>query len=470
MKEFDYLEKLEREGSMNQKLKILEEGMTSTLEAYFRMTFGDVVLGLAAKTIESAMSIKTPMRHKDIGERLEWWLKNKVISQSSLLAFSGDEEQRPQKNFDHFLQLFEELQNVSGTEMKEVLKLFFRDCKPVDAKWFVRCLMGNLSCGLSWVTINKVFKLKGLPLIETFDVSLCTPLNCDTDAAMEKDLIEILEKHKIVYEEIKYDGIRLILRNCNMLRKKKTEALSRNGKQIESCGFLINEFDRVFGDRKIELDGELIAKDFQTLMTQVHRKNDLSVTMPRQYMVFDILSLDGHDMTYLPYLERRELLKKVFQELDSEIIQMVKNKSTSKWEDVIELFHKTVKAGYEGIIIKVDGLYTRDRSVWWKMKPVLTADLEIVSLNTATDGRHAGKVSSFTVCDGSKTVFANVGSGITDEDIQKMNKVKDLATWLGRIIEVKYNMITNQNEKGERSLRHPVFLGFRFDKDTAEVL
>jgi len=72
MKEFKYLEQIEKEGSMNQKIKILTEGMSPILEKYFRITFGDVVLNLAARTIENAMNIKTPLKHKDVGERLEW--------------------------------------------------------------------------------------------------------------------------------------------------------------------------------------------------------------------------------------------------------------------------------------------------------------------------------------------------------------------------------------------------------------
>ena len=469
MKEFEYLEKIEHEGSMNQKLKILTEGMSPILETYFRMTFGDVVLGLAAKTVENAMGIKTPVKHKDIGERLEWWLRNKS-GQSSLLAFSDLQENRPKKNWNDFLKLWEELQELSGGEMKEKVKEFFTDCNPSDAKWMVRCLMGDLSSGLSWVTVNKVFKLKGLPEIETFDLSLCESINCDTPEDMKKDLSYIIDKYGKVWREPKYDGIRLIARNANMLRKKKTELLSRAGKKIESASFLINEFDRIFGVRKIELDGELVAKDFQTLMTQVHRKNDLSVTMPRQYMVFDILSLDGNDMTYLPYTERRKLLEDVFATIDSEIIQFVKSKPTDDADEVIDLYNKSVEAGYEGLIVKADAKYSRDRSTWWKMKPVKTADLRICGMESKGSGRHMGKVSSFTVEDSTRTVVADVGSGLTDEDILKINKVKDLGTWLGRIVEVKYNSITKANERGIRSLRHPRFIGFRFDKTEPEAL
>jgi bifunctional non-homologous end joining protein LigD len=287
---------------------------------------------------------------------------------------------------------------------------------------------------------------------------------------MRRDIEDILIKHKEIWMEPKYDGIRLIVRNAVMLRKKKTEALSRDGKKIESVSFLINEFDRIFAERKIALDGELMAKDFQTLMTQVHRKNDLNLTMPRQYMVFDILSIDGNDITYLPYLERRKLLEEIFSNISSDIIKLVKSKSTNDADVAIDLYEKSVEAGYEGLIVKINSKYTRDRSAWWKMKPIKTADLVIDSLQSASSGRHAGKINCFGVKDKSGTVYVKVGSGITDEDVKKINSVADLSTWLGRIVEIKFNSITKQNEQGKRSLRHPVFLGFRFDKNEPEAL
>jgi len=104
------------------------------------------------------------------------------------------------------------------------------------------------------------------------------------------------------------------------------------------------------------------------------------------------------------------------------------------------------------------------------MKPVKTADLEIIVLNSAGSGRHAGKINSFTVMDKSGTVVSDVGSGISDEDIMKINSVRDLKSWLGRIVEVRFNSITNIKEDGKRSLRHPRFLGFRFDKTEPEEL
>lgn len=479
MNEFRALEMIEKENSTNKKIEILTSEMDDKLEEYFRMTFGDVILNVASKTIENALEIKSPIKHRDIGERLEWWLKNNS-KQSSLLAFSGIQEHNKNYGFSDFKRLFEELQGLRGNESEAKLKEFFENCNPENAKWFARCIIKNLSCGVSWTTVNKVFKKLGKKEIETFDLSLCSLIDCTTEDKMHAQLSDISEKDfyndggeliegEHIWVEPKYDGVRLIVRNAILGRKKKTHALSRNGKTIESVPSLLAEFDRVFGEMKIELDGELIAKDFQTLMTQVHRKNDLSTTMPREYMVFDILSLNGNDMTYLPYTKRRETLEKLFSNFSSETIKLVKNKIIDSTQGIIDMFKQSVSAGYEGVIVKINRPYTRDRTVWWKMKPVLTADLEIVGLEQGS-GRHAGKIAVLTVRDASGKVTSRVGSGLSDEVITQMNKAKDYSSWLGKIVEVRYDSITKPNSYGLRSLRFPRFVRFRFDKEKAEVL
>jgi len=261
----------------------------------------------------------------------------------------------------------------------------------------------------------------------------------------------------------------LVVRNCLLQKNIDTEAVSRNGKRIESVNLVINEFNKCFGNVHIELDGELIAKDFQTLMTQVHRKNNLSNTLPREFMVFDILTYDGNDVTYLTYEERRKILENLFSKFESEVIKLIKNREAKTTENIIDVFKKSVSGGYEGIILKNNSLYTKDRENWYKMKPITEASLEIISLNREGKGRWAGMISSFDVTDASGTVVSKVGSGMNDETIKHVNK-GNIAEWLGKIVEIRYDCVTKPNKLGKRSLRFPRFIKFRFDLNKPDKL
>ena len=59
-----------------------------------------------------------------------------------------------------------------------------------------------------------------------------------------------------------------------------------------------------------------------------------------------------------------------------------------------------------------------------------------------------------------------VGSGIKDVDKLTFRDMADNESLVGSFVDIQYNMITNSD--GAYSLRHPVFLKFRHDKDKAD--
>jgi len=472
-----YLEQLDNESSTNKKIEILINGLknSSDLEEYLRLTFGERIFNVASKTISNSLDIKNKTSHSDIGSKIEWWLENKS-GQSNLLIFSGIQKKKEYKEYKEFKNLLSELEDIRGLDAQNLIRNFFLNCKSKDAKWYSRCLVKDLSCGILTKTINKAFKTLNLKEIESFNVALYEKIDgydINIDYSIQKDrLISKLNESVTmpIYAEPKYDGVRLIVRNCIFGRNRKTEAITRNGKKIETVYFLQREFDRVFEGIKLELDGELMAKDFQTLMTQVHRKNDLSMTMPRQYIVFDIRTYKGNDITYLRYEERRKILEDIFSNIQSDIILLVKNKKLENAEDVCDIYEKSVKAKYEGIMLKFNVPYEKEdkRNNGIKLKPIKTADLEVFDFVKGEKGRHSGKISSLMVIDKSTTVISKVGSGLTDDIIEKITNDPD--KYKHTIVEICYDSITKPNEEGKKSLRFPRFISFRFDKNEADSL
>src|SRR3712207_1725990 len=115
--------------------------------------------------------------------------------------------------------------------------------------------------------------------------------------------------------EIKWDGIRAIY----FSQPGEFRIESRNLKDITSRWPELRALGRELGARDGILDGEIVTLNdegkpsFQLLQSRMHLASDSAVrkrmkTTPAIYMIFDLLYLDGRDLTDLPYTERREIL------------------------------------------------------------------------------------------------------------------------------------------------------------------
>lgn len=452
--ETETLNLIEQTSSTNEKLRILKEGMTPKMIAFLQLSLDEnSILNIAKRSIENALKVTTNKKFADIGLMVEWYLNQ------------PERLEEPAKTFEDFIILYEQLQNARGLDAINLLHEFFLRCMADEAKWYARCLTKNLHCGLLIKSVNKVFKELKLKPIPTFQVNLCEKINCDTPEDMKKDLDELIIKHGVLYCEPKYDGVRIILRS----QDGEIEAFSRNGKPIQNADFLKEEFKRLFTKedgtlQDMTLDGEIIAEDFQTLMTQVNRKHKQSESMKRQFMVFDILMLDGNVVESSSYLARRILLETHISK-DSNIIKVVAALKATDTDTIMDFYDKCAEAGMEGIVIKNNNGYHRGRDNWYKMKPIDTADLLIYDVEQGT-GKNANRNAVLCVKDKSGSVISKVGSGLTETDIEYINA----NNVVGQIAEIRYDCITKSDEHGMRSLRFPRFVKFREDKEEADEL
>jgi bifunctional non-homologous end joining protein LigD len=118
--------------------------------------------------------------------------------------------------------------------------------------------------------------------------------------------------------EIKWDGVRAIA-NCS---PGEVHLQSRNVKDITASYPEVGRIDRALGSHRAVLDGEMVAFDaqgrpsFEALQQRMHvssreQARRLAKTTPATYVIFDLLWLDGHSLTDLPYSERRARLAKL---------------------------------------------------------------------------------------------------------------------------------------------------------------
>lgn len=151
--------------------------------------------------------------------------------------------------------------------------------------------------------------------------------------------------------ELKLDGIRLVLSNTtNGIR-----CWTRHG---TPC---IDRFPELAGlelPPKVVLDGELVITDerghpdFEAVMrrfrtTDQRKISSLMKSLPVQYCIFDILMIDGRNITKLPLSNRKQILHKVIQKHPHFILVRSFPGSQAQL-----LFNLIKEQGLEGIVLK----------------------------------------------------------------------------------------------------------------------
>ena len=320
--------------------------------------------------------------------------------------------------------------------------------------WYRRILIKDLRCGVSEKTVNKVVP-------GTVPVFTCALAH---DSAKHEKKMK--GKKQI---EIKLDGVRVLA----VCREGKVELFSRNGKQFHNFPHIIAELEEVLAEKPAPydcvLDGEVMSANFQDLMKQVHRKDNVQ-SEDAVLHLFDFIPLEDFQkgvwdkpQTYrsnlVKYwvLENESVLKHV-QALDWEEVDL---DTTKGQERFVALNKAAVDGGYEGVMIKdVDAPYECKRThAWLKAKPFIEVTLEVVDVEEGT-GRNEGRLGAL-VCrgeDDGRMVEVNCGSGFSDSDRDTFwNSRDDL---IKQLVEVRADAIT-KNQDGTYSLRFPRFKTFR---------
>lgn len=277
--------------------------------------------------------------------------------------------------------------------------------------------------------------------------------------------------------EMKWDGYRAIAE----VDHSNVSLYSRNGNTFnESYPIVVEALQKMKIDAV--LDGEVIVvnedgrSDFQKLQ---HYKTDGSV--PLEYRVFDVLSINGKDMTRLPLLERKAKLKR-----------LLKPNGIVKFSDHIEengeaFFRAAQQIQLEGILAKKsDSLYHTGKrsSEWLKVKIRQTEDVVIAGFTQPTGARQHFGALVLGVYDGDELKYVgHTGTGFDTQGLRELYaKLLTLATkqspfsetihtntpatWVKPVLvaEVKFTERTR-----EGSLRHPVFLRVRTDKKAKDI-
>ncbi|WP_256865485.1 RNA ligase family protein [Paenibacillus sp. 32352] len=194
-----------------------------------------------------------------------------------------------------------------------------------------------------------------------------------------------LDGHRCILSFSKSNGFRLFTRNQNDCTRQYPE---------------ISRADLDADD--VVLDGELVAivdgkPCFETMLErfQARKPTDLLIaSKPVSFAAFDILYLNGKDLTKMKLTDRLDLLKKVVT--PSSVITVC-----DSFEDGVQLFDATKKLGLEGIVSKSrDSIYhlnTRS-SNWIKVKNYLYDVVQIDAIRKSQFGWSLQKDGQYVGC------------------------------------------------------------------------
>lgn len=285
--------------------------------------------------------------------------------------------------------------------------------------------------------------------------------------------------------EIKYDGYRMLCR----LDRGKARFISRNGHEWTAKFPELAEAASTLAVERAMLDGEVVAlqpdgtTSFQALQNafQAGRTDELA------FYVFDILHLDGHDVTGVPLEERKEILRLVLSGTPHQAIRYSDHlEGTGQ-----EIFKHACRLHLEGIVSKRRGsVYRPGRGLdWLKVKCSLREEFVIGGFTRPSGRRsHFGALLVGYHDRGKKLVYAGrVGTGFSERTLdslyQQLTKLvqpkSPFVNLLGTrgqardVTWVKPTLVAAvefSNWTDERLLRQPSFQGLREDTPASKVV
>lgn len=242
----------------------------------------------------------------------------------------------------------------------------------------------------------------------------------------------------------------------------------------------------------ITLDGELgfldttgLKMDIAILQSRprkdAFRIKAHAMTYPMAYVVFDVLEVNGNDVTALPFHQRRATLEGLFERehAEPEGGRVLLNQITRVEHpgEIVDLYDRVCLAGGEGIIVKTwEHRYQAGKrsADWIKAKaPNRVDSLHVVGVLRGT-GKRESTFGAFILArsdaDGTLTYVCKAGSGLTDEDLARITRIipllsiescplakvpaldKPLLAWLGpgMTADIRYDKATGVSPRFPR--------------------
>lgn len=277
--------------------------------------------------------------------------------------------------------------------------------------------------------------------------------------------------------EWKWDGIR-----AQVLRRRGDSFVWSRGEEL-----ILQRFPELHNaiaqlpDGTV-LDGEIVAwKDdrvmsFADLQKRIGRKKvgkKLLGDVPCRFIAFDMLEHHGEDIRSLPLSDRRAKLLQVVEPIGDSALQTSTALCAESWEELADQREESRFHGTEGLMLKrLDTKYEvgRPAGQWWKWKvDPFVCDAVLIYAQRG-HGRRSNLYTDYTFAawdDGQLVPFAKAYSGLTDEEIRKVDRFirKNTLEKFGPVRSVKPELVFELAFEGiHESKRHKSGVAVRFPR------
>lgn len=453
------LTKIKETSGTNDKIFLSVTGFNDDEHMYMTECFNKVVYGISKTNITKAIGYDKGYYGKfdDLGE----FLITRPNGGYDILEGSNSICE-----FKFLPEFLKEIENTSGDNQIQVLQDLLKQIKPELRPYFIRVLLKDPRMGISLTTYNTIrVKCKMVPIKEHI-VKLA-------------ELLIPENFHKLPYPvlvDTKLDGLR---GECEVVDNKVVAITSRNGLSI------LKEYPEVVRDIESSLevykekiscvfDMEIVSSSFNALQKRMNRlEENLNTDFDLTFVVFDLIGYNDVDLSDKPLHYRLQILSDIKKFIDNnhnvkDIFKISEARLVNDAETLLKIFTKAMDDKEEGIMVKTPesklAKKKEDREDWWKVKETHNADLLIVGAAYG-NGRNKDFINILYVEDKTRFIRSKVSSGMTDETRALFTKLNNEDKLVGKIVEIKYNNITSKN-----SLRHPVIIQLRFDKDEIDCL
>ena len=420
-----------------------------------------------------------------------------------------------------------ELEGKGTVEKKLALIVeLLASASPLEAKYLVRTLIGDLRIGLKESTIKESLSKAFFPdskkkeaskkiqdaIDKSNDIVLVfTMAKSGKFKELEKASLQIgkpikvmlAQKAKNIHDgfeavgkpcaiEYKYDGFRMLIhkkdnsvilftRRLENVTKQFPEVVEYVKKHVRGKSFILDS-EAVGFDKKTK-----IYTPFQSISQRIRRKYDIEKLrdeLPVEINVFDILYYEGKTMLNEPFIERTKLIKKILRNSRYKLIH-AKQIITGDETLASKFYKQALKDNQEGVMMKnLGSIYQPGSRVGFmlKIKPE-ERDLDLVIVGAEYGaGKRSGWLSSFILAckdNGKFLEIGKVGTGIREKDTVEGESgisFKELTEKLkpyflkehGRSVEIKPKIVISVTyQEIQKSPNYNSGFALRFPRFTA---
>lgn len=370
---------------------------------------------------------------------------------------------------------------LTGHAGRDYLATLMGSVSESDCEVLRRVLTKDLECGASDKITNDVF---GKGFIKDEPYMRCSLVDTKTIRNID------FKTYGYAVSETKMDGQYL---NHTVINNQLT-CTSRNGKVYDFLGSRdelmanlaqsVQKRDDRFGSGVVfngeclmmDESGRILPRETGNGIIQKAGKGTMTTfdSMRVVFVLWDVLPYDAFQdgIWDVSRKERRELLESAIQDIDSEFIQMVEYQKVLNVTEAFE--HNTVlmERGEEGSVLKCESAIWKSHTSpkQLKMKLKMQLDLRIVGFNEG-EKKRTGMLGSLILESEDGQLTTNCGTGIKEKDAEWTFK----SIWesrdqlLGKVVTIECNELTQDKNSLIPKVFLPVFVEFRFDKETCDT-